>query len=210
MISINLQAMLKNREVPAYVKDAIRCILDRGAFTVGSYLKEVSTSDIRAALTSCDYLFESMQASKDGVNKFKTEGKIEGIVTLLDVLTTGEALEIPSSSFVLKDRFNALKILLGVEQISRQKPGIEVMYKNLTLDVDKNSDVLVAKCNGKDLKYSMLLDRLKVKREASFLEELENIVSEEKSSEVAKPSEPGKGDRASKFDLSSLKRKKFL
>lgn len=201
MISINLQAMLKNREVPAYVKDAIRCIMDRGGCTVGSYLKKVSTSDIRAALTSCDHLFDILSSPEKASAGFKTDGRTEGIITLMDVLSTGEALEISSSTSTLKDRFNALKILLGVEQLSRQKPDLEVLYQNLTLDVDRSSEVPIAKCKGRELKYPLFLGGLKTRIGKAFVDALEEIVDKEEPPTSEPTVEKQKTPR---FNLSSL------
>lgn len=163
MIMIDYQGLLREKEIPAYIKEAIRVILNKGSFTVGKWLNGMSTVDVLSMMESTDDLLEEIRNfSGGGALTLKEAPAAESCLVLIGVLSSAEALDISDQIRDLLPLLGKLKIMLAVEYITRTSRGeLHACHENMTLgDEFGKRDLIRTSGEGVRVEEKTLADKI--------------------------------------------------
>lgn len=123
--------ILIDKEQPSYLKDLVRKLKDKGHVSVGNWLQMTSTTDLISAMNSCKELRSPLpETVKVGALPPSVAG---AFVSLLNLLSTGEGLDITVGieAFIVRAKY--LESYIASELLTRRGFDIKIQYTKLTL-----------------------------------------------------------------------------
>ena len=112
--AISIDVVLERSDLPAIVKQAALLLRQRGFFTIGEWLSELTDFDLTTLLSLWDIV------DRPGPAAF-------ALVTLTEILTAAEGIAASHESTCI-DRMKRLSVLMAMESLHRK--GLIVFYRN--------------------------------------------------------------------------------
>lgn len=135
MYMLNYESIISNQEIPSYIKVLAKKVQTSGGTTLGTWIKNVASADLLSAYNS-SLLIKSQQFVEP-----KPIGELpfsiaSSFLTLLDVLSSGEGLDLTETKDSTKVRFNILQTVVSLEMFKRRGLHVPMKYELLTLSED--------------------------------------------------------------------------
>jgi hypothetical protein len=134
MDMIDYDGVMADRECPAYIKNLVRVIKDKGNTTVGTWIQTVSTIDL-LSISAGELIGHESKPRADIFRK--------SFMLLVDILSAAEGLDLIEEGNELGDhiRSGLLSSYISFELIKRKGIDIKIFYENMSLNEDFSGDL---------------------------------------------------------------------
>jgi len=143
---LDYNKILADKETPAYLRDLVGVIQEKGGTTVGTWLKGISTFDLMAiALVTTNLAYGKTplkDLADDPVSAPMGDYPIsvlKSVAILIDVLSAAEGLDITRDTKIAIKRMFLLEKYVGYEILQRRGLNFKVLYENMSLNEDTSS-----------------------------------------------------------------------
>jgi hypothetical protein len=132
-VFINHEVFLKEKEIPAVVKELIHKVMKSRYISIGHFLKSTSRLDLMLLAGCYEELIQVFLTEEEKDSFYCKSPAGSAYLLLTQILASGEGLSVPVTVSELIPEINYLKTYLMAESLSRIGFPIVIDYDHLTL-----------------------------------------------------------------------------